>query len=92
MNLGELRQRLDEKGIRRGAYSLCGENIRDEKYCIDDAEDGWHVYYSERGKRNYERVFNNEQDACDYFLEWFVRDLVELSIASALNHEGRLLE
>lgn len=34
----------------------------------------WVVYYFERGERSSLRVFNTEDEACRYFLDWILSD------------------
>ena len=36
-----------------------------ETYCLVQEPDGWHVYYSERGNRNAEKVLASESEACE---------------------------
>ena len=45
---------------------ICG--LPNEALCITNDEK-WEVYYSERGRKSGLREFQNEEDACEYFLE-----------------------
>jgi hypothetical protein len=45
-------------GVPRTAYSIGSDD--NEAYCLVEEPDGWHVYYSERGHRNNERIFAQE--------------------------------
>ena len=42
--------------------------LPNEALCITNDEK-WEVYYSERGRKSGLREFQNEEDACEYFLE-----------------------
>lgn len=73
MTVQELRDALDRAGIRERAYDFEGSG-RDEAYCLDTVQDGWLVYYRERGIRRDERLFSSEDGACRFFLELVMRD------------------
>ena len=69
MNKSELANYLQQKGVPEDGYSLEGGNPS-EAMVLDHSRSGlWYVYYSERGNRVSERVFDREEDACQYFLE-----------------------
>lgn len=55
-------------------YDLSGRGEGDEAHVITHEEDGWHVFYSERGLRTAERVFATEDKACDEVLLRIARD------------------
>lgn len=40
-----------------------------EAYCIEEENDNWHVYYSERGIKTSIGYFESEQEACDCLLK-----------------------
>ncbi|GAB2808365.1 hypothetical protein [Ferruginibacter profundus] len=63
MTKKDLEQKLKEKGILNDSYSLEG-GLPNEAYCLNKVEDGWEVYYSERGNKSGLRKFTNEMDAC----------------------------
>lgn len=46
----------------------------DERYCLVERPDGWHVYYSERGQRSGLRVFGDEDAACRALLRDVLAD------------------
>jgi hypothetical protein len=73
MSCAELQTVLDRHGIRRDSYSLTG-GCPNESYCIERCAGGWAVYYSERGKRNDERWFASESEACDHLAELLIDD------------------
>jgi hypothetical protein len=66
--LTELAEKLSSCGVSEDAYSLSG-GLPNEAYCIENADDKWHVYYSERGIRTGQMSFDSEQDACDYLFQ-----------------------
>ena len=57
----DLRAELDELSVPAIAYSI-GRDLN-EAYCLTQEVDGWHVFYSERGNRNAERIFSAQADA-----------------------------
>jgi hypothetical protein len=67
MDRQSLRAELNRLGIDREAYSLEG-GLPVEKYCLEDRRRHWAVYYSERGLRSGERIFDSEDAACRYLL------------------------
>ncbi|WP_062432889.1 hypothetical protein [Herbidospora daliensis] len=46
----------------------------DERYCLVEAPDGWHVYYSERGQKSGLRIFRDEDAACRALLRDVLAD------------------
>ena len=73
MNVAELQRRLTAEGIHPNHYSLFGGD-RENSLCIEHSHDGWHVYYAERGKRWDDRIFSDEEEACNYFLDIVLKD------------------
>ena len=57
----DLESRFVAAGVPRSAYSIGADD--NEAYCLIEDRDGWQVYYSERGRRNNERVFEQEASA-----------------------------
>jgi hypothetical protein len=72
MRVGELEVELQRRRVPAIAYSI-GRDAN-EAYCLVRELDGWHVYYSERGNRNSERVHAAESVACQDLLERLLRD------------------
>ena len=66
MTVDELKNKLDEIGVSQDLYSIMVGGLPNEKLCIVKDE-MWQVYYSERGKRIGEKVFETEEEACEYF-------------------------
>jgi sugar/nucleoside kinase (ribokinase family) len=73
MNRAELRRRTEAEGIDPTAYSLDG-GLPPERYVLSLEEEGWCVYYSERGKRTGETWFDTEDEACSYLLLRLIDD------------------
>lgn len=57
----------------RGWGSLEG-GLPLEKYVLAEEDGQWAVYYSERGERRDEMIFDSEQEACDQLFLWLVED------------------
>ena len=68
MNMKELEILLRKKNVPQMLFSLNG-GLPSEKYCIEEVNGIWQVYYSERGIKRDLRCFDNEEVACDYFLK-----------------------
>lgn len=68
----DLRQELERRAIPSFAYGIGRDE--NEAYCLVPQDDGWHVYYSERGKRNAEAVFDSESAACGELLRRLLND------------------
>ena len=73
MTVDELKNKLDEIGVSQDLYSIMVGGLPNEKLCIVKDE-MWQVYYSERGKRIGEKVFETEEGACEYFFGKMERD------------------
>lgn len=73
MNRNELETTLRERKVSPLAYFL-GGGLPNEKYTLDQAPGKWSVYYSERGQKREERVFDNEDAACRYLLQLLLSD------------------
>lgn len=73
MDTTELRAALTSSNVPADMYSLYGD--RDETYCLLREADAWVVYYSERGKRNGERHYLAEEDACADLMDRLLREV-----------------
>jgi len=58
---------LDGLDVLPKSYSLSG-GLPDDKYVLSVENGEWHVYYSEMGSKNNEKIFNSENEACRYFM------------------------
>ena len=72
MNIDALMSRLSELNIPEDAYSFAG-GFPNESYCIVETNNKWEVYYSERGSKTSLRVFEDEDLACEHFLNMMRR-------------------
>lgn len=74
MDKNELQSILVRDGISSESYDLNGGSPN-EKYCLGRDGRRWRVYYSERGIRTEEKVFDNESKACEYLLGMLRKDM-----------------
>ncbi|MDP9067935.1 MAG: hypothetical protein M3N53_06280 [Actinomycetota bacterium] len=65
MDREELKQRLDEAGVRPESYHLYGAHMS-ERYVLLEQGQQWSVFYSERGLETGKRTFDSESEACKY--------------------------
>jgi hypothetical protein len=73
VNTEDLNEQLVSQGIRAESYSLNGRD-QDGRYCLERSRGGWAVFFSERGERNHERWFTDEEAACAHLLEVVLTD------------------
>ena len=74
MNVGQLEYALQEAGIDPEAYWI-GE-FRDGYACILEAEDGmWETFVGQRGRKDDLRRWDNEGDACVFFIGMLWADI-----------------
>ncbi len=66
MTVNELKNKLDEIGVPQDLYSIMIGGLPNERLCIVK-EEMWQVYYSERGRKVGQKVFETEEEACEYF-------------------------
>lgn len=69
MNRAQLAEILELLEVRPTTYELNGDPSNYESHCLSDEQDGWHVYFFERGIRSSEVVCRDEDDACVTFLK-----------------------
>ena len=65
MNKSELLQGLKDLKINPDAYAVTGGSPSETYVLSDEGYGKWAVYYSERGGRNNEMLFQSESAACD---------------------------
>ena len=69
MNSKELKIKLDELNVPSRYYSI-NSNIASDRYIFRDVYTYWECFYiDERGGQNDYHRFDNEEEACDYFLK-----------------------
>ena len=66
MTIKELQSRLIEMNIPEDMYSIMVGGYPNEAFCLVKTDNGWEVYYSERGHKSSAREFASESEACDY--------------------------
>ena len=64
MTILELKKVLDENNIPRNLYNLEMSGLKDQRICVEKTENGWNVYYSERGQKFDLKRYFSEHDAC----------------------------
>ena len=64
MTILELKKTLDENNVPRNLYNLEKSGLKDQRVCLENTENGWNVYYSERGQKFDLEKYFNEHDAC----------------------------
>ena len=67
MKVSDLREVVRAARVDPSYYSFDGD--RHEALCILAAGQTWHVFLSERGQRYEDKTFENEDEACTYFLK-----------------------
>jgi hypothetical protein len=71
MNRTELEHELKAQMIPAYAYSLNGGDYA--MFCITRNIDKWETYSSDRGMKCSLKIFDTEDEACAYFLDWMVK-------------------
>ena len=66
MNILELKNKLNKRGVSNDLYSIMTGGLPNEKLCIVK-ENNWKVYYSEIGNKIGLKEFESESNACEYF-------------------------
>lgn len=79
MNIKELESRLISENIQSDLYSLDG-GLPNEAYCISQSNGSWEVYYSERGNKSGLRIFQNEEEACQFFYDSLIETLRDMGL------------
>ena len=74
MKIPELEKKLSEHGVRPRAYSVAGNRADEEQYRLERSAGSWSVYYYERGNMNDIHYFDEEEEACAYFLNLLLSD------------------
>lgn len=72
MNKKQLGERLKQENISEYYYSLDG-GFPNEAFCLDENNNHWEVYYSEKGNKSQLKSFESEADACNYFYNWVMK-------------------
>lgn len=73
MNKKELDEKLQQKGISRGSYSLEG-NRYGECICLITEGDQYRVIYNSRGEIIEIENFTNEDEACEFIFNEIIKE------------------
>lgn len=68
MDRTDLKKIMQNNRVPSDLYSLNG-GFPSESYCLNEVNNNWEVYYSERGVKSGIVNFDNESEACEYFLK-----------------------
>lgn len=79
LTLCELEKRLVAEGIPNSLYRLNG-GLPNEAFCINQNGQKWETYYSERGSKAGLKVFDEEEEACNYFYNWLIESLKDMGV------------
>jgi len=79
LNKIELQRKLDSEGIRSDAYSLNG-GFPNEAFCLAKENGKWEIYYSERGNKSGLKIFDKEEEACQYFYDCLIKSLKNMRL------------
>jgi hypothetical protein len=76
MNVAELKITLDKEGVNPIYYDLTGSTKRawTGAFILENIQDGWLVYYSERGMKHELIKFSSEDEACKHILNRLLHD------------------
>ena len=72
MKREELKKELVQAGVPDYMYNLKGIGRTDERLCLEKNENGWMVYYMERGIKTTNKIFESENDACQFLYDQLV--------------------
>ena len=72
MKREELKRKLKQMRIPENLYNLDGIGRRDERFCLEEIDNKWFVYFIERGVKTTNERFNSEEDACLFIYEQLV--------------------
>ena len=75
MKIKELKKWLEAQKIDPDIYSINGYEFPDEAHCLRKINEGYEVYYSERGHKNNRKIFADEIEACEYFKEKIIYEI-----------------
>lgn len=67
MNIDQLSQNIIKCRILKSRYRILEPGDNHNRICLDASENGWKVYFGERGKVYDLKCFSNQEEACAYF-------------------------
>jgi hypothetical protein len=74
MNIQQLIGELKRLDVNPRSYSIGKMTQLGEDYTVLQVNDGWEVFYNERGNKNTLKVFDTEDEACRAFLQIVLED------------------
>ena len=74
MNIDQLRQNVINCQILKSGYRILEPGDNHNRICLDALENGWKVYFGERGGVYYLKYFSNQEAACAYFWALLLED------------------
>jgi hypothetical protein len=74
LKIDQLRQNIVNCRILKSRYRILEPGDDDNKICLDASENGWKVYFGERGGVYYLKYFSNQEEACAYFWALLLED------------------
>jgi len=74
LNIDQLSQNIVNCRILKSRYRILEPGDDHNKICLDASENGWKVYFSERGEVYYLKCFSNQEEACAYFWALLLED------------------
>ena len=66
MKQKELEKELKKAGIPENLYNLDGTGRTDERFCLENINNKWYVYFIERGIKTLNEEFESEDGACQF--------------------------
>ena len=66
MNIDQLSQNIIKCRILKSRYRILEPGDNNDRICMDASENGWKVYFGERGEVDYLKCFSNQEEACAY--------------------------
>ena len=66
MKKEELKIQLQKYGVDEWLYNLDENGRNDERYCLTRKVQKWNVYFSERGIKTTDELFESEDEACQF--------------------------
>ena len=74
MNIDQLSQNVINCQILKSRYRILEPGDNHNRICLDALENGWKVYFGERGGVYYLKYFSNQEEACAYFWALLLED------------------
>ena len=74
MNIDQLRQNIINCQILKSRYRILEPGDNHNRICLDASENGWKVYFGERGGVYYLKYFSNQEEACACFWALLLED------------------